>query len=612
VTEVGRQPWVVYRVMRTSQAVTGAGGIPVGYGTLAAVYLALVAASGDGLPRGAKVLGVDVGGQSEAQAVATLRSALDDRATATMDVVLAADHVSVVPRDAGLTFDAAATVAGLSGRIWNPVTLLTQLTGGPTLDPVVLVDDALLAATVKTLAADSDTPAVEPTVEVTGVSVSLNPGKNGTVLDQEAAAAALADAYLVSSDPVVLPVVESTPTVPDDAAREALDVARRVVSGPFTVRVATVTATIPAAALGEALAFTAANGELVPSLDGDVLRAAVAPALASVETPGRDASFAIVGGRPVVVPAKVGRGVNADLLARDVLAALTAGDGSTRSVEAEIGTIEPKLTTERARALGVTEQLSSFTQRFPYAAYRTQNIGTAAKRVNGTLLLPGETFSLNDTIGERTPGNGYTKGFVIGPGGVFKEDLGGGVSTSATTVWTAAFYAGLQRVQVQAHSIWIPRYRAGLEATVAWGSFDLKFKNDTPHAVYITTIMKNTSLTVQMWGTKVYDEIRAVSSARYNVTPPSTTRYDPTPTCHAQTGEQGFSIDVFRVFVKDGTEVKREKITTRYRPSPTVVCKADPATVSASPSASASTSATPKPTAPVPATSSPKPSASTS
>ncbi len=563
---------------------------------LAAVYLALVAASGDGLPRGTRVLGVDVGGQSEAQAVATLRGALADRATATMDAVVAADHVSVVPRDAGLTFDAAATVAGLSGRIWNPVALLAQLSGGPTLDPVVVVDHALLAATVTALAADSDTPAVEPTVEVTGVSASLTPGRNGSTLDQEAAAAALTEAYLVSTEPVVLPVVESPPTVPDDAAQEALDVARRAVSGPVTVRVGAVTATIPAATLGDALAFTAANGRLVPSLDGDVLRAAVAPALATVETPGRDASFAILGGRPVVVPAKVGRGVNADLLARDVLAVLTTG--STRSVEAEIGTIEPRLTTERARALGVTEQLSSFTQRFPYAAYRVQNIGTAAERVNGTLLLPGETFSLNDTIGERTPGNGYTTGFVIGPGGVFKEDLGGGVSTAATTVWTAAFYAGLQRVQTQAHSIWIPRYRAGLEATVAWGSFDMKFRNDTPHAVYITTIMKNTSLTVQMWGTRVYDEIRAVSSARYDVTPPSTPRYDPSPTCHAQTGGQGFSIDVFRVFVKDGREVKREKITTRYRPSPTVLCEPNPATVSPSPSP--------------PATSSPKPSASAS
>jgi vancomycin resistance protein YoaR len=281
---------------------------------------------------------------------------------------------------------------------------------------------------------------------------------------------------------------------------------------------------------------------------------------------------------------------------------VVTGAGSTRSVVAEIGTIPPKRTTAQARALGVVEQLSSFRQHFPYAAYRVQNIGQAARSINGTLLLPGETFSLNKTLGERTVAHGYTKGYVIGPGGVFKEDLGGGVSTSATATWTAAFYAGLQRVSTQAHSIWISRYRAGLEATVAWGAFDMSFRNDTPHAVFISTIMTHTSITVQMWGTKVYDRIEAVSSARYNITPAAGTQYDTSATCHAQTGGEGFSIDVYRVFIKGGKEVKREKITTRYRPSPTVLCHADPATVTPSPSASPSASGRPT------ATPTPKPS----
>jgi vancomycin resistance protein YoaR len=422
----------------------------------------------------------------------------------------------------------------------------------------------------------------------------VNPGKSGTVLDQNAASDAISAAYLVSSDSVTLPLVEVQPTVSADAAQKALDTARAAVSGPFTVRVDSVTATIPATALGKALSFAADKGQLAPALDGTVLRAAVAPALASVETPGHDATFAIVKGKPVVVPAKVGKGVNADLLATDVLAALTSG--GPRSIDAQIGTIDPKLTTAQAKALGVTERMSSFTQHFPYAAYRVQNIGQAARSIDGTLLLPGETFSLNKTLGERTSANGYTKGFVIGPGGVFKEDLGGGVSTSATATWTAAFYAGLERVHTQAHSIWISRYRAGLEATVAWGSFDMSFRNDTPHAVYLTTVMRNTSITVAIWGTKAYD-IKAVSGPRYNRVAAGKTQYDPTPTCHAQSGVEGFSIDVYRVFLKNGKEVKREKITTRYRPSPTVLCKPDPATVTPSPTPSASTAATPKPAA---------------
>jgi len=571
---------------------TGVGVLGVG-----AAYGALVAASGDGLPRGATVLGVDVGGLSEAQATATLDKQLGPRATAPINATIGSDAVSVVPADAGLTFDAAATVDGYAQRIWNPITLITQFTGGPKIAPVIGIDQAALDASVKQLAADSDSPAQEPSVEFRGTAPVLVNGANGRVLDQKAAATAIADSYLVSSDAVRLPVVETAPTVSQEDAQKALVLAQSAVSAPVTVKVGTITAQIPSADIARALAFTPQGGQLSASLDGEVLRSSIADALAPVEEPGRDASWDVSSGTPVIVPSKVGHGVNPDNLADSVLAVLPQAGAASRVVTPVLGTIEPKLTTEQAQALGIVEQLSSFKQHFPYAAYRVQNIGTAAKFINNTLLLPGDTFSLNDTIKERTPANGYTKGFVIGPGGVFKEDLGGGVSTSATATWTAAFYAGLQRVYTQAHSIWIPRYRAGLEATVAWGSFDMKFKNDTGHGVLITTIMKNTSITVQMWGTKTYDEIRAESSARRGVVP-FTTLYDDTPTCHAQSGEPGFTIDVFRIFIKDGAEVKREKITTRYRPGPTVICGADPSkTPTPSPSPSGSVTGSPKPSA---------------
>jgi len=578
-----RWPWVV-------------GGV---VGAIAVVYLALVAGTGDGLPRGTTVAGVEVGGMSEAQAVATLQKSLKASASAPIVAIVGTERVNIVPASAGLAFDAKATVDGLSGRVWNPFTLLSQFTGGPTLDPVVTVDQAKLDQTVAAVAADADHPAVEPVVVIKAGVPSLVDGSTGSVVDQKAAATAISDAYLTSSDPVTLPVVESSPTVTDGSAQDALTLAKAAVSAPVTVHVGSLTATIPAATIAAALTFAPKDGALAPVLDGGALRAAIAPKLAGVETPGRDATWNVSSGTPVVVPSRVGRGVNPDLLARDVLAVLGTTEPGSRTVVAQIGTIAPKLTTEQAKALGIVEQMSSFTQHFPYAAYRVQNIGQAARSINRTLLLPGDVFSLNKTLGERTTANGYTKGFVIGPGGVFKEDLGGGVSTSATATWTAAFYAGLQRVHTQAHSIWIPRYRAGLEATVAWGSFDMSFKNDTPHGVLITTIMRNTSITVQIWGTKVYD-IKAVSGPRYDPSAPGKTQYDPTPTCHPQTGIPGFSIDVYRVFLKGGVEVKREKITTHYRSSPTVICHADPALVSPSPSPSGTATGTPKPGTPTP------------
>jgi uncharacterized membrane protein YgcG len=161
-------------------------------------------------------------------------------------------------------------------------------------------------------------------------------------------------------------------------------------------------------------------------------------------------------------------------------------------------------------------------------------------------------------------------------------------------MWTAAFYAGLERVSTRAHSIWISRYTPGLEATVAWGSFDMQFRNDTPNGVLILASTTPTSVTVSMWGTKEYDDIEADFGERYNVRDYDTV-YDESDECLSQSGVAGFSIDVDRVFIKDGKEDHRETITTTYNPAPQVVCGPDPDSVrpskSPKPSDSASKSA---------------------
>ena len=200
-----------------------------------------------------------------------------------------------------------------------------------------------------------------------------------------------------------------------------------------------------------------------------------------------------------------------------------------------------------------------------------QNIGQAARYVDGTVLMPGEVFSMNDTIKERTPENGYTEGFVIGPGGVFREDLGGGVSTATTAVWTAAYFAGMEAVQVQAHSIYIPRYAPGLEATVAWGVFDMKLKNSSPNAVLITARTTNTSVTVEFWGTRQFDKVKAVFGPKRDVVPYATVA-DTSASCLGQEGSSGFTIDVERRFISEREVVRSETTTTTYRPAPRVIC----------------------------------------
>jgi vancomycin resistance protein YoaR len=239
---------------------------------------------------------------------------------------------------------------------------------------------------------------------------------------------------------------------------------------------------------------------------------------------------------------------------------------------------EAAFSTADAKALEIKEQVSSFTTYFPYADYRNTNIGRAMELINGTVLKPGETFSLNDTVGERTPENGFVKGFII-EDGIFKEDYGGGVSQSATTTFNAAFFAGLEDVEHKPHSFYIDRYPVGREATVAWPTVDLKFTNDTPYGVLIQAGITPSSpsaqgvATVTMWSTK-YWEITTSESARYNVTEPET-RVLRTEDCYPNTGYGGFDIDVTRHFhlPSDPTQDRDEVMHTTYTPSDTVICQ---------------------------------------
>jgi vancomycin resistance protein YoaR len=547
--------------------------VGIGAAALVAVFIIGVLVVGTGIARGTTVAGVEIGGQSREEAVATLEEAIGKPAAEPIRLRVADQVFTIEPAKAGLRFDAEATVAQADEATLNPVSMLRSIFADRNLQPVLDVDRQALESALGDISLAVAKPAVEPSLAMDGKQPVLTPGVDGQGLDVEATATALQESFLDPRRAIAGTLTAVPPTVSAEAAKQARDLARAAVSAPIVVSTPESSARLRPKAIARALSFRVQEGQLEPILDGAVLYDSVADKLALVDNPGQDASFTIVDGKPVVVPSKVGRGVSNEDLAAQVLTVLDKPAGE-REVSVSIGRREPKLSTEQARELGVTELLSTFTQKFPYAAYRVQNIGQAARYVNGTLLMPGETFSMNDTIKERTEENGYTIGFVVGPGGVFAEEMGGGVSAATTATWTAAFMAGMERVFTQAHSIYISRYQPGLEATVAWGIFDMKFRNDTPNAVFITATTTNTSMTVSFWGTKQYDEVKAEFGERRNVVPFETVyaKSKKNKKCLGQGGVEGFTIDVDRVFIKGGQEVKREKITTLYRPAPEVIC----------------------------------------
>jgi vancomycin resistance protein YoaR len=533
-------------------------------------YVAAYYAAGDKVPQGTTVAGVDIGGRSEAAAVAALENGLADRAAAPLAAQVNSEATTVSPEKAGLAVDYAESVRAAGGeRSWSPGHLWDYFTGG---------DD--LPAVVSDLDQKHGVAAANGAVTFTEGQVEVKEPVTGSSIDRDSAREALLAAYLHEDGQAQLSTVPEEPSITADEVRAAVnDFANPAVSGPVRLDFGKSAVTLTPAAFTKALSLDGSTGELVPTVDEKVLGRLI-DGLISEDGAPVDATVALVDGRPKVIPAKPGVSYSDADAATTLLKVVTAPTGE-REGAVKSTVAEPEFTTAEARKLRIVERVSTFTTYYPYAEYRNINIGRAAQLVNGTLLKPGETFSLNETVGERTRENGFTEGFIISDG-IFKEDLGGGVSQMATTTFNAMFFAGLKDVEHKPHSFYIDRYPVGREATVAWGAVDLRFQNDTKYGVLVqaavTPSTPSTSgiVTVSMWSTKVWD-ITTTTGDRYNLTEPATRTLD-TEDCYPNEGYGGFDIDIMRYFRKAGSSVldHSEKMHTSYTPSDTVICKRPP------------------------------------
>lgn len=535
---------------------------------------------GERVPRGTTVVGVPLGGLSREAAETRLREDLLPKADQPITLTAAGKSFSVRPKEAGLRLDVAATVDAVHApRSFNPVTMVRTLVGGEEVEPVLAVDERRLRKTLRSIASKVDKAAVEGAIAFDDGKPRVSPPAAGRRLDREAAADRIQAEFLRSDRPIALPVRELQPTVSRDDLRRAMkEFAEPAMSGPVTVRVGDESFQATPEEIGSALTMRVEEGALTPKLDAKALAKVLSKRLAEVEVEPRDASIVMSGGRPTVRPSQVGHTVPPAGLAKAVLGVLPK-TGDERVAVVETVTKQPKLTTEKLKGLGVKEVVGEFTTSYPHAEYRNINIGRAAELINGTLVLPGETFSFNNTVGERTAANGFTDGLVI-KGGRLREELGGGVSQVATTTYNAAFFAGMDDVEHRPHGFYIDRYPVGREATVYWGSLDLRWRNNTPYAVYVQAWRERSrpggrgSVTVRLWSTK-YWEVRTRTSERYNFRPPKH-MYDPKPGCVAQSGVPGFEVDVYRWLYRNGKRVRSEVDHVVYKPEDTIVCSAPP------------------------------------
>lgn len=597
--------WTVNRRIALPIAAGGAVVLALGglYGTALAV--------GGDIDQGTRVLGVDLGGMSRAEARQALTRQLGPAAAAPITVKIGDRVEKADPAAFGLSLDAEATVDRAVRTGYGPGTVIGSLfaSGSRDVAPVIGMNEQTARAAVDRLGLTTEQHVRDGAITFEkGTAKAVTP-LPGVSLVEDRALATLRDAYLrPHTAPVVLPVERTEPRVgAEETGRAMRQFAEPAMSGPVTLTVAGRRMSITPAVLGEHLKMrTDGQGRLVPALDSKGLLSdpAVAPTIDEVTRTPRNAVPGLAADGRVVITdqGRTGRKVTQDALGRAVLPLLTRTGAAARSGEVATVAVQPDLTTDETRRLGIKEKVSSFTVEFPAAPYRTTNIGRAVELINGSVVMPGQEWSFNRTVGERTPENGFVDGIMINDGQYVKSP-GGGVSAVATTMYNAAFFAGVKPVEHGAHSFYIERYPEGREATVAWGTLDLRWINDSGHPLYIQARSTDTSLTISFLGTKKYDEIRATKGPRTNITPPGK-RTGSGDTCEVQTPLEGFDVTVGRTFVQGGKEVKHEDFKTHYTPRDEVTCTpegAPEASPGATPGATPSAAPGGAPQAPAPA-----------
>ena len=506
--------------------------VPVGL----ALMVGIVFAS-DRLARGGEILGrvtaadVDLGGLSEGDALAALRNLEDRLAASPIPVTVAGHNFSLYPADVGFQIDEAAVVAeamdqGREGHLGTQFGWwMTHFTGdGMRLEIPYDYDEAALAAVV----ADW---------EATGLADPPFPGEV-TINDGE------------------IEVAYPAPGVGIDRAE-----ATRLLD-----------AALPASVLGRSLNVARDDTTSPPSFiftwDPAPLRSYLAPRRAALTTAPVDAELLIdvTTDEVTIEPGLSAREPDPEALAARVDQAARSGVRAA-SLPYRDGA-EPEVTTEEIEALGVKGLIGEFTTPHNCCEPRVTNIHLIADATDGAIVMPGETWSLNEHVGQRTTAKGYVPAPAIIAGELTCCDspinIGGGSSQFTTTLYNAVFFAGLEDVYHSPHSTWISRYPEGREATLGWPEPDLVFRNNTENAVVIRTLYTDTSVTAKIYGDNGGLQVEAGLSGRYNYTG-IVTRYlrdasvPPGEERVTQSGSGGWSVDVYRyITFPDGRQTTEE------------------------------------------------------
>ena len=268
--------------------------------------------------------------------------------------------------------------------------------------------------------------------------------------------------------------------------------------------------------------------------------------------------------------------LNADLLFARLKAALDAGEYTARLA---IETVPVLPTVTSVELKNGFARLASFTTNTTSDEKRNTNIRLAAQAISGTTLMPNETFSFNERVGERTAQKGYQMAPAIAGGTTFDE-IGGGVCQVSSTLFNAVALSDMTIVSRSPHA-WPSSYiDKGLDATVNWPNLDFVFRNNRETPVFLIAGYNKRKVTVEVYGMmKGPGESVALDTTLISTTKPpdeptyqQNTSLPPGTQRVAKQARTGYVVDTYRVYLRNGREYRREKLfTSNYRMIPKTI-----------------------------------------
>jgi vancomycin resistance protein YoaR len=549
-----------------------------------AVVLGLVfAGSPTTLAGGVTIDGVDVGGMDANDARRLLETRSAAMARRPVVFVAGGKRFAIRPAELGVEpeWKAAVDAAQRQGDGFGPLRgfkrLDVQVFGADVTPPTRVLNGAL-GYKLQLIANAVNRAPRDAALVRHGTAVFVVSARSGLVLDDRAAERTIVHSLASldrTSAHVELPLRVQQPRVRAAALARAAAQARVALRAPLRLELGKTRWVLSPRRIAPLLELPA-NGRTTLKIGGVGAERWLARLGRRIAKPAHDATFAVHGSHVDVVPARPGVRLDAVATAAAVRRAALLRPVPLRVVQLPVQESQAKVSTAAARAMHIHGIVSSYTTLYGGIPNRIHNVQLVAHLVDEKVIAPGATFSFNKTTGERNAAKGFLEAPVI-VNGELTTGLGGGVCQVSTTVFNAAFEAGLKITERTNHALYISHYPQGRDATVDYPSVDLQFVNDTGNWLLLRTFVSASSLTVNLYGTPVHRKVVS-TTAPLVVTGPAPLKKTVDPTLEPgvtvvdDAGVPSMSTSVTRdVYESGGKLLYHDTWYSSYRAEPKLV-----------------------------------------